>query len=212
MAYFSMFKNDHRPPEGIFAGIYDNFCENHEAHVKQAKVDRIMVNYAVIPEGFRFMFRKNGISGFSAMAMNSWLGECETGGCISVYDSGSILVFDKNVKPSFIRPRIALRYFLRGKIPDSLFRKPEMADICSSELETVLAKTDTECEQYISWLVAGSKIPVPYASELLTYMFPTCIEVFEHDTIMSDRKKLNLLIQKLKGPELPRPLPKQSVF
>ena len=212
MAYLRMFMEYKEAPEGIFAGIYDQFCEHHDEHVKQARVDGIVINYAVIPAGFRFKFRKNRNSGFDALAMNSWIAECESNGCIGVYESKSILIFDKNVGLDFIRPRVAFRYHLRGNTHDSLFRKPELIDLCRSELESVLARTDEECEQYKAWLVSGSKKPNPYASEILTYLFPSCIEVLDHDSIMSTRSVFNVLVEKMKKLECPAPPVKKTSF
>lgn len=192
MAHASLFDTDRRAPDGLWDEVY---LRTKNSLLRQARPDSYSLSYVLISSGHRFKPRKKASPGFEGPALNYWVEEFEKTGCIGVYDYGSVLVFEKNV-PYFLRPRVALRYHMFTPNPPYPFDEKGFVTLCKSELESVLSRTDEECRQYRAWIVSSSQNQVSYPGELLVHLFPSVIEVLEHDT-RDARKVLQGLMPKL---------------
>ena len=197
MASLSVLHNSSIFPVGLWQDLFQRL--RNSDGMRQVTIDYQSLNYALVGTDHKVKFVPRQGFLYQPRVFNYWIAECEEKGCIAVSESGSIVIFDKNV-PRQLIPKVAFRYSILDPVaaPFSLDYLGYVS-LCRYELESVLQESSSGCQLYRDWIVNSAKKGVSYPGELLSYIYPYSIELLEKDK-RATRRIIEGLVEKLNDP------------
>lgn len=188
MARVGLFKEDDDAPDGIWCYLFDNTGRGVSAKpVSKNAPKKILVEfrnkhfyYSTLHSGYNWML-KGSRKDPHHLTLNYWVAEFEQRGYLGVQEDYSLFLFRNNIPQSF-RKHIAIRYdAFRTAHQSSVMDNKFVASLCHSELESILQEGNSTCDAYVRWILSSNKKNNPYPSELLTYLFPSVMEMLDRD-------------------------------